>query len=477
MTGLKPHQVSPANELLRILRTESALDFSDTGTGKTYVACWCIKRLARPTLAVVPKIAQTSWHRAAAHFEDTISVVGYEALRTGRTPYGSWENNPPPGFRNELWFKCEVCQCAIDADNPGRCPHNSRGIHCVETKKKKWNYGRFTFNPGIEVVVFDEVHRCGAIKSLNADMLIAARRQGLRVLGLSATAANGPLQFRALGYAINLHSLMNFYTWSRRFGCGKIAGMQGWHWLAGKDRQKHFMDKLHHEIFPEHGVRVRREDIPNFPKRTVEARLFDLDECNKVQDIYRDMDFALQSLMARAMTDKAPELALTVMLRFRERIDLLKVPIAVELARDLIEKGHSVGIFCNFTSVIDELARRLNCVHIIDGKPGRMLDRETVINNFQSDEARLVLVNSEAGGVAVSLHDVRGEYSREGLVFSPLSARTFQQLCGRFQRDGGKSACRYTVLLAADTDEEKIYKKLQIKLANLDTLNDSDLAV
>lgn len=475
MTGLKPHQVEPAKALLKILRTTNAVDFSDTGTGKTYVACYCIKQLGTPTLAVVPKIAQTSWHRAAAHFSDTISVVGYEALRTGRTPYGSWENNPPAGFRNETWCKCTVCQCAVD-ERSAPCPHHSKGIHCVETRKKKWNYGKFVFNPGIGFVVFDEVHRCSAIKSLNAEILKAARRSGIKILGLSATAANGPLQMNALGYAINLHSGVNFYTWSRRYGCGKIPGMLGWHWLAGAERQKHFMDKLHHEIFPEHGIRVRRSDIPDFPKRTVEARLFDLDERDKVQNIYRDMDFALQSLAARSMTDKAPELALTVQLRFRERIDLLKVPIAVELAQDLLARGHSVGIFCNFSSVIDELSRRLKCEHIIDGRK-HAIPRDRVISEFQSDDARLVLVNSEAGGVAVSLHDVWGNYSREGLVFSPLAARTFQQLCGRFQRDGGRSACRYTVMLAANTDEEKIYKKLQIKLANLDTLNDSDLTI
>lgn len=477
MTGLKPHQVSPANELLRILRAESALDFSDTGTGKTYVACWCIKRLARPTLAVVPKIAQTSWHRAAAHFEDTISVVGYEALRTGRTPYGSWENNPPPGFRNETWLKCEVCQCAVVPDNPGRCPHNSRGIHCVETKKKKWNYGRFTFSAGIKQVVFDEVHRANAIKSLNAEMLMAARRQGIPTLMLSATAAASPLNMRAIGYAINLHSGVNFYQWTRRYGCGKIDGMAGWHWKVGADKRQACMEKLHREIFPEHGIRIRKEEIPGFPERTVEARLFDLDEHNKISKLYEQMRDATSALERRAELDKSPDLALTIRLRFLERIELLKVPIAVELAQDYLAKGKSVGIFVNFTSVINELSRLLKCQHIIDGASGRKLKRDQVIDEFQSNTARLVLLNSEAGGIAVSLQDLTGQCPRVGIVFAPQSARTFVQLCGRFQRAEGKSLSEYVVVLAAETPEEKIYEKLQLKLNNLEALNDGDMVI
>jgi len=463
--------------LLRILRSGNAVDFSDTGTGKTYVAAWCAKQMGLPTLAVVPKIAVTSWHRAAQHFGDEISVVGYEALRTGRTPYGSWDNNPPPGFTNEKWFKCTVCQCAVDLEDSRPCPHHSLGIHCVETKKKKWDYGKFTLNSALGLVVFDEVHRAGAIKSLNSEIYVAARRQGIRTLGLSATAASGPLQMRAMGYSIGLHSLMNFYTWSRRYGCGKIEGLRGWHWACGAEKKKGYMAKLHREIFPEHGIRVRHEDIPNFPKRIVEARLFDLDAHDKVSRLYAEMHEATSKLDKRAELDKAPDLALTILLRFRERIDLLKVPIAVELAQDFMAAGRSVGIFCNFASTLDELSRKLKCEHIIDGRTGRRLSRQQVIDEFQADTARLVLLNSEAGGVSVSLHDVRGEFAREGLVFSPLAARTFEQLIGRFQRDGGKSLSRYTVMLAANTPEEKIYEKLKIKLAHLETLNDGDFTI
>src|SRR6266545_2858184 len=116
---LRPHQIQPTQRLLETLsRHRTAADLSDTGTGKTYVACAVAAATQLPTLAVVPKIAITQWHRAAEHFDDNIAVINDEMLRTGRAPYGYWDNNPPPGFCGEEYFKCEWCQLRVDPEKP-----------------------------------------------------------------------------------------------------------------------------------------------------------------------------------------------------------------------------------------------------------------------------------------------------------------------------------------------------------------------
>lgn len=461
MGELRPHQIKPANELLDLLgRGRNAVDLSDTGTGKTYVATYVAKELGKATLAVVPKISKTAWHKAAAYFADTISVVGYEQLRTGRSGFGKWENNPPPRFTNDLYYKCQCCQLVVDLENPLPCYTHPAGIHCIEEKKIPWKYGKFNLDPAIKFLIFDEIHRCAAIKSRNADMLIAARRQGIITLGLSATAACGPLQLRALGYLLSLHRLDNFYMWSRAYGCGKIEGLPGWHWKCGAERQKEFMSKLNKELIPSHGVRVRVEDIPGFPQRTIEVGEYDVDEPAKIDALYAEIEATVQH-------------PLTKDLRQRQMIELLKVPLAVELAKDYVAKGHSVGIFVNFKATMAELRARLKCLCYIDGsQTGR--SRPASIDDFQDDKEQIILVNNEAGGVSVSLHDLHGNFPRVGLVMPPPSARTFKQLCGRFHREGAKSPCLYKVLLAAGTVEGAKYKKLKNKIANIDALNDSD---
>lgn len=478
MGELRPHQVAPANRLLDLLRSgDNAIDLSDTGVGKTYVAAYVAKQLGLPTLAVVPKISKTMWRKVATDFGDDFSIVGYEELRMGRSGYGQWENNPPRGFINERYYKCQCCQLIVDFDDYQPCYTHPVGVHCIEEKKKPWKYGAFKFYDGVRFLIFDEIHRCNGIKSRNADMLIAARRQRCKTLGLSATAACGPLQMKALGYLLDLHNLTNFYGWSRKYGCGKIEGIPGWHWLAGKDRQKEFMAQLNGEIIPTHGVRVRVNDIPGFPKRTVEACEYDLDAGGQIDALYREMCKATDKLKERAARDVASDHPLTKNLRQKQMIELLKVPLAIELAQEYLEKGCSIGIFVNFAQTMGELRRRLNCNCFIDGSAAGQKFRSQNIDNFCDDRERLIILNNEAGGISVSLPDSRGVYPRVGLVMPPLSARTFKQLIGRFHREGAKSPCHYKVLLAANTRETSIYKKLQNKLDNLDALNDGDFEV
>lgn len=474
--ALRPYQTQPAADLLSLLKTgQNVVDLSDTGTGKTYMAAAVSIEWGRPTLAVVPKIAVTGWQTAAESLGDKLSVIGYEQLRTGRTPYGWWDNNPPPGFRSETWFKCQCCQLEVDFDDYRPCYCHPAGIHCIETKKIPWQYGRFNFAPEIKFLIWDEIHRCGAIDSLNTDMLIAARRQNMPILGLSATAACGPLQMRALGYVLGLHNLTGFYSWTRRYGCGKIDGLPGWHWLKGKAGQKEVMGRIRDEIIPRRGVRVRTQDIPGFPSRTIDCQLFDVDGADKIDALYAEMVDALAMLEKRKEMDAAADHPLTMILRTRQKIGLLKVPLMVELAQDYLAKGFSVGLFLNFKQEMDELRRRLKCDCFIDGSSEGQRNRQASIEAFQADEERLILVNSEAGGVAVSLHDLNGEYPRYGLVMPCFNARTFKQLVGRFHREGGRSPCYYKVVLAARTVETGIYSKLMAKVNNIDFLNDGDL--
>lgn len=485
LSKLRAHQWEPAQRLYDILSTNpSAVDFSDTGTGKTFVASAVAVMSRLPTLVVVPKVAITAWERAATHFNDKFSVINYEMLRTGRTPYGKWDNNPPTDFSLEEFFVCQCCQRKFDpfAVNFEKCYCHPLGIHCGVVKKKPWRYGNFNFHPGVKHVIFDEVHRCNGLDSNNADMLIAARRNGKKILGLSATAACSPIQMRALGFALDLHALdydtlggrRNFYSWAAHYGCRRIP-MQGMKWMCAESEQRTIMANIRNTIIPARGVRVTVDEIPGFPERDITSELYDLDENTQIDRLYNDMASALSVLGDKIAGDKNADHPLTVILRARQKVELLKVPIAVELARDYLEKGYSVAIFVNFRQTLVELGKRLHCSCIIDGSPDGVRNRQKAIDSFQDNSSRLILANSQAGGIAVSLHDLKGGFPRVGLVFPGFSADTMRQVLGRLHRDGGQSKCHYRVMFAARTVETKVHNRLKVKLNNLDALNDADL--
>lgn len=491
---LRPHQAAPYARLVDILsRYQSAVDLSDMGTGKTYVAAAVAARLRLPTLVVVPKVAVTAWERAAAHFGEKFSVLGYEKLRGGNTPFGWWDN-PLDAHADLDYFKCQCCQLKVDLSNIQPCYTHHLGIHCIETKRKSWNYGKFNFHPGVRLVIFDEGHRCGGLDSLNAEMMIAAKCQNIKMLMLSATAACNPLNMRALGYNLDLHNdrhdgtlnhpktgrpvylvKPNFFRWAARYGCRRDARFHGFKWMVGRDRQLQVMAEIRDSFLPQRGVRVTTAEIPGFPKCDITAELYDLDESGVINRLYDEMADAIKTLDEATADEASADHPLTKILRARQRIELLKVPIAIELARDALDKGLSVGIFINFAQTMRELQARLKTDCIIDGSPAGIRHRQRNIDRFNSHEERLILINSEAGGVAVSLPDRTGEHPRLGLVFPGFSASTFRQVTGRFPRDDSKSNCAYRVLYAAKTVEVSMHRNMCAKLNNLDQLNSEDM--
>ncbi len=475
---LRAHQVEPARRLLQLLQdgVPCAVDESDTGVGKTYTGCAVANALARPTLIVVPKIAESQWRRAAAHFGDSFSIVGYEKLRTGSTPFGRWEF---PRLAGSLPYvhKCVNCQLVVNAERLQPCYCHPQGIHCVESKKTSWKYGRWIWAPEIKFIIFDEFHRCNGRSSLTADMALSCYRQRIQVLGLTATLATSPLDMKVTGLLLGLHTYSGdngFYSWSASHGCGKFPYLPGWRWVVGRDKQIEAMTRIRNEIIPARGVRVRTSEIPGFPTREVSAELYDIgQDAATVDKLYSEMESALKDLEAKASQDKDPNNPLTVLLRASQKIELLKVPVMAELAQDLLDTNYSVALFVNFSQTLAELKRVLKCDLIIDGSVvGK--ERDAAIDTFQRNESRKILINSRAGGICISLHDLQGNFPRAGLVMPTPSAVTMTQVFGRLHRDGGKSHCFYRIILADKTVEVSTYKGLSTKLINLDTLRDGD---
>lgn len=469
---LRPHQCDPAARLHGLLDAGhlGICDLSDTGTGKTFQNMAVIASKKKATLVVVPKIAETAWRNCAKVFGEGISVVSYDQLRLGRSGFGWWDNNPPVGFTCDTRFKCTICQNYVDYSDFKSCDNHPAGIHCVEVKKVPWSYGRFNYHPGVELLVFDEAHRLAAGNSLNSDMGIAARRQRIPSILISATLGDSPLDFRATGFMLGLHNLGNYYDWSRQFGCGKIDGLAGWHWAVGKDKRQAAMEKLN-RLLLERGVRVRTADIPGFPDRTLNAELYDLDDYGGVDALYAEMEEAMKAVAERRLAYKDAEAPLQKILNANQQLELLKVPLFVELTQDKIAKGHSVGIFVKYQRTIDELSKRLKTKCIIDGKhTGARRDKN--IAAFVADDERVVIVQADAGGVACNLQDLHGNHPRSGLLGPNVGARTAKQVFGRFHRDGAKTPCFYTVVLTARTCEQKTFTQLQTGLQHIDTLND-----
>lgn len=322
------------------------------------------------------------------------------------------------------------------------------------------------------MVIFDEVHRA-CNDSLNEETVLAAKRQRLYCLALSATPGSSPLHLRALGYLLDLHKFVDFDSWCYKKGCRRVP-VSGMRWQVSESEQLRIMGDIRQQLIPARGIRLTKADIPNFPDCHISAELYDLPDKDtaELDALYKEVSESHLKLEERKKLDINPESPLTKRLRARQLIELLKVPVATELGRDYREKNHSVIFFVNFRATIDELKKRFPEAGVIDGITP---DRTETVDRFQCNSTRELIVNAAAGGECLSLQDLFGDFIRVGLVFPGDSAIKMRQLLGRLARDGGKSAAYYRVLFASRSVEVPMRRALAAKLNNLDALVDGDL--
>jgi superfamily II DNA or RNA helicase len=393
-----------------------ALDGSDPGVGKTYVAAQVAKQNAKQALVVCPKVSIPAWKRVLEGFKvPVLDVVNYEKLRTGNTPHGRWG----------------------------------------ERKQFKW------LIPDGTLLIFDEVHRCKGRDSQNAKMLRDAK--DLPMLLLSATLAENPTELRAVAHVTGLCDWFSFWSWLLKNGCKK--GRFG---LEFNQRRVDVLAKLHDELFRLRGSRIRIADLGDqFPETQITAEALDFGD--EIEKIYNEMDAELAALDAAAANDK-PAQALTIALRARQAVELCKVPGIVQLTEDFLADGKSVVVFTNFRATLDSLCLKLktDCA-IFGGQPAEA--RQACIDRFQSNSDRVIVVNIQAGGVSLSLHDIHNTNPRVALVCPTYSGTELRQALGRVHRSGGSKSLQ-RILFAAGTIEEKICARVNAKIERMDLLND-----
>ncbi len=449
--GLLEPQKIHSTKLLNSLHLNGfAFDASPTGTGKTYCASWIAKNYGSSVVVICPKSVQKNWFDTLKSFGiDNPIVMTFERLVRGNTDYYTYDMSVYLNRTN--WWK-------------------SLGI---------------TVNfPNNSLVILDEVHKCKGQKSLSGECLVAIKNAGHKLLMLSASAATNVTEMKAFGYATLLHSGYGFYDFCKdngvafnRFGLGT--------WDANLQKCKEGMVRIHNTLFNTLGCanRMNRKDFGNiFPDNQVIADGFDLgSNTAKLQSVYNEMEYELMNLDESSMEYSEHHFA--IIMKARRQSEILKVPAMVSWIEDMYDEGVSPVVFINFRETLEAIEKRLNSAKysgkiakIVGGQTQKQRDNE--IEQFQSDIKRICLVMVAAGSASVSLHDLNGNYPRHTLINPSYSAINTLQALGRCHRANGKTPVVQRFFFANGVEiEEKMRKRVNLRLTNLDSLNDGDLSL
>ncbi len=438
---LFPWQVPQRDTIVRFLRDGGFFcDASTTGAGKTYTALSAASALRCPVLVVAPKAARTQWERVAADVGvRLVGIVNPQALIMSK---------------RQPWYDAGTRLWTVPPDT---------------------------------LVIFDEVHR-GA-SGIDSQTTFAVARlkayRGVRLLCLSATVADSPLKMRATGYWLDFHRFNepSFYAWCAANGCEykQVPGSDrklvkgvgrvecppkyDYFFTGGPAAMRRIREAAGGRIA---GLQV--DDIPGFPEQRVEIVLVDLasKDRSEVERAYAEMSERMLSHPTDGRAAYAKEL---------ERVEFVMAEYRAEMAAKDVEDGNSVVLFFNFTEPrlrAEAWFRKRNLAFAAVHGDQRPDDRQEGIDAFQANAVHLATVMVQAGGVALSLHDVRHERLRISSLAPAANAAEFVQAMGRIRRTGGTHVLQ-KVVLAAQTPQERLAENLSKKIDNIDAINDSDL--
>ena len=416
----RPYQNAGIEKLTRSLDEIGAgLDMSDMGTGKTFKALFVAKRLGLPVAVICPAVTKTQWREAAKQ-------VGVE-LRL-----------------------CDSYQKCVRGTAPGITKHGE--------KRKQFKFG----HPAKTLFVFDEVHNCRNPKAQNSLLLMDCADAGYKVLMLSATPFESPLQFKAMGHVLKFVHRTSWWHWCLSSGGCKRGAFGGLDFIGAAPTMRRLKRAIEDRV-----DRTSIAEVGDLPDFKLQTRLIDADDCEAIDNAYT-------ALLETYAEDT--EHAIVKRLRYRQIIEHEKIKHLYQLAQEFVDAGQKVIHFVNFSDTVDSLYQ----LHegefgVIDGRiTGDK--RQQVVDDFQAGKLPGLIVQIQSGGVGLNLQDTVGDAPRTAILNLTDSATLFRQATGRTFRDGSKSPCRFVVPLVADTVERDIEKNLSKKFKNLNSLTDEDFS-
>lgn len=449
---LLSYQEKHVLKLLEILLNKKiAIDTSDTGIGKTYIAAAICRELERRPIIICPKTLIYNWKCILDFFEvKEYDIVNYETIKNGKTY----------------------------ADEKYNIRKKSKYIKSIDIDENKtiynWNV------PKDSIIILDEVHRCKHVNTNNGRLLMSFKeliKIDIPVLMLSATICEKYTDVKIPFYLFNfIENTKDFNKYIKilknKYHSCRIKKRD---YKEREDEYKIAKDNVQsmiiYEEIKEYTSRIKIKDLgDNFPKNQWCGQQFIAEETEKISEAYEEI-----SKLMEALKNNPGKNHLARIQKLKQEIELRKVPIFIEQTQLYLEENKSVIIFVNYLDTLYILINELNIKCKIHGSQ-TIEERQNMINLFQSNEEKVIICQIRAGGVGIGLHDIGGNNPRAVLLNYPVSASDLLQALGRAPRSGAKSPVIQRIIFVANVDyEKKIMENINKKLRNISAINDGDL--
>jgi len=281
------------------------------------------------------------------------------------------------------------------------------------------------------------------------------RGEKISKIFLSGTPA--PNRAHELYTVLNQISPLDFTTktYFQKYYCGMDYDHDsGWGYVTNTAEQR--FEELYHKIAPYTHRKRKFEVLTDLPDKTYQRIILEMTDDE--ERIYNEIEAGV----ANEFVEHPNGNPLTVMIRLRQYLAIIKVQHVIELIENIFETGEKVVVVDFFKDSLYEINKKLGditALHTGDEKDVEV--RAEIVKRFQDPNSTLkgFLGSIQTCNYGLTLTAA----SKLFIMTLPYSVGEYDQVSDRLHRIGQKAAVNIYVLVFPDTIDDYIFSAIENK--------------
>jgi len=312
----------------------------------------------------------------------------------------------------------------------------------------------------IDVVICDESQKLKNTKSNTYKNFKSTfrtklfRNEQVSKIFLSGTPA--PNRAYELYTVLNQISDVDFPTkkYFNEYYCGMTRGDDGWGYVIDTMAQK--LEELYFKIAPFTHRKRKIDALKDLPDKTYQRIILEMTDAE--QKIYDEIEAGV----ANEFVEHPNNNPLTIMIRLRQYLALVKVQHAIELIENVFQTGEKVVVVDFFKDSLYELNKKLgdiSALHTGDEKDVEV--RAGIVKTFQDPMSALKVF---LGSIQTCNYGLTLTAASKLFIMTlPYSVGEYDQVADRLHRIGQKNAVNIYVLVFPDTIDDYVFSAIEGK--------------
>jgi len=313
----------------------------------------------------------------------------------------------------------------------------------------------------IDAVVSDESHRlkntkANTYKNFKSTFNKKMFRDGkISKIFLSGTPA--PNRAHELYTLLNQISITDFPTKKhfQEYYCGMTRDDEGGYGYVVDTMEQKF-EELYHKIAPFTHRKRKKEVLTDLPDKTYQRIVLEMTE--KEQKTYDEIEAGVANEFIENPTNNP----LTIMIRLRQYLAIIKVKHVIELIENVLQTGEKVVVVDFFKDSLYEINKILGDISGLHTGDVKDLEvRAEIVNKFQDilSQLKVFLGSIQTCNYGLTLTAA----SKLFIMTLPYSVGEYDQVSDRLHRIGQKAAVNIYVLVFPDTIDDYVFSAIEGK--------------